>query len=91
MPHVIWRPKALEDADRIIDYISDRNPGAAVRLADLFEHAAERLADHPYMHRAGRIPDTREAIITPNYMLVYRVGPDVIEILAVLHTRQQYP
>ena len=91
MPHIIWRPKAREDADRIIDYISDRNPATAARLADLLEYAAERLADHPYMHRAGRVPDTREAIITPNYLLVYRVGVEVIEILAVLHTRQQYP
>jgi plasmid stabilization system protein ParE len=34
---------------------------------------------------------TREAIITPNYLLVYRVGTQVIETLAVKHTRQQYP
>lgn len=43
------------------------------------------------MYRAGRVPETREALVTPNYMLVYRVGADVIEILAVKHTRQQYP
>lgn len=91
MPHIIWRPKAREDARRIVDYISDRNPAAALRLTELLEDAAERLADHPYMHRAGRAPDTREAIITPNYMLVYRVGTEAIEILAVKHTRQQYP
>ncbi|KEQ51539.1 type II toxin-antitoxin system mRNA interferase toxin, RelE/StbE family [Sphingobium chlorophenolicum] len=91
MPHIIWRPSAQEDARRIVDYISDRNPAAAARLAELLAHAAERLADHPYMHRAGRVPDTREAIVTPNYILVYRVGGEVIEILAVKHTRQQYP
>lgn len=43
------------------------------------------------MHRAGRAPDTREAIITPNYILIYPVGAQAIEILAVKHTRQQYP
>ena len=91
MPHITWRPKAREDARRIVGYISDRNPAAALRLAELLEYAAERLADHPYMHRAGRAPDTREAIVTPNYMLVYRVGIEAIEILAVKHTRQQYP
>ncbi len=91
MPHIIWRPNAREDAGRIIDYISDRNPTAAARFAELLEYTAERLADHPYMHRAGRIPDTREAVITPNYILVYRIGAETIEILAVKHTRQQYP
>lgn len=91
MPHVVWREKARQDVRTIIDYISDRNPAAALRHADLFAHAAERLADHPLMHRPGRVPGTREAIVTPNYILVYRVGDDIIEILTVKHTRQQYP
>jgi addiction module toxin, RelE/StbE family len=91
MPHIVWRENSREDARRIVDYISDRNPAAALRLAELLEYAAERLADHPYMHRAGRVRDTREAVITPNYVLVYRVGTGVIEILTVKHTRQQYP
>lgn len=91
MPQIIWRPIAREDARRIVDYISDRNPAAAARLAELLEYTAERLADHPYMYRAGRVPETREALVTPNYMLVYRVGTDVIEVLSVKHTRQQYP
>ena len=43
------------------------------------------------MYRAGRVPETREALVTPNYMLVYRVGADVIEVLTIKHTRQQYP
>ncbi len=43
------------------------------------------------MHRPGRVPGTREAIITPNYILVYRVKGDGIEILSRLHTRQLYP
>lgn len=91
MPQVIWREKARQDVRNIIDYISDRNPTAALRHADLFEHVAERLADHPYIHRAGRVPDTREAVVTPNYILVYRVGAHAIEIVSVKHTRQQYP
>ena len=91
MPHVVWRKTAREDVRRITAYIAERNPAAALRHADLFQHCAERLADYPYMYRAGRLPDTREAIVTPNYMLVYRVTTNAIEILAVVHTRQQYP
>ena len=91
MAHVIWREKARQDVRNIIDYISDRNPTAALRLADLFEQTAERLVDHPHMHRPGRVTDTREAIVTPNYVMIYRVALDAIEILAVKHPRQQYP
>ena len=91
MPHVIWRERAREDVRTIIDYISDRNPTAALRLTDLFAHVAEQLVYHPQLHRTGRVPDTREAIVTPNYILVYRVGAEAIEILNVKHPRQQYP
>ncbi|MDN3521933.1 type II toxin-antitoxin system RelE/ParE family toxin [Halomonas ramblicola] len=27
----------------------------------------------------------------PNYLLVYRVAADRVEVVAVLHTRQEYP
>jgi len=43
------------------------------------------------MFRRGRRPNTREAVVHPNYILIYRVGAEAIEILAVLHTRQEYP
>lgn len=87
---VIWRPEARVDLHEIIAYIADRNPAAAARLGDAFQHIADRLSDHPYIHRPGRVPGTREAIAHPNYILVYRVG-EAIEIVALLHARQQYP
>ncbi|WP_232209404.1 type II toxin-antitoxin system RelE/ParE family toxin [Sphingomonas sp. SKA58] len=68
-----------------------RNPTAADRIGAAIRHAADRLPDHPYLHRPGRVPGTREAVVHPNYILVYRVMTDRIQILALLHTRQQYP
>ena len=43
------------------------------------------------MYRVGRASGTREAIINPNYILVYRVTADTVEIVNLMHTRQQYP
>ena len=43
------------------------------------------------MYRAGRIRGTREAVVHPNYILIYRVGSDAVEIVNVIHSRQQYP
>ena len=53
-------------------------------------HAADRLPDHPFIHRPGRVAGTREAIVHPNYIVVYRVA-ETIDVLAVIHARQRYP
>jgi len=87
---LVWADEAEADLLDILDYIEARNSSAAGRLNDIFHRTAESLPDHPYAHRPGRIAGTREAIVHPNYILVYRVA-EAIEILAVLHSRQQYP
>jgi toxin ParE1/3/4 len=43
------------------------------------------------MFRSGRIPGTREALVHPNYILNYRVTAEAVEIVALVHARQQYP
>ena len=88
---LIWRGTALNDLKSIISYIAERNVVAARRLQDDIEACAERLPDHPFMYRRGRIPDTREAVVHPNYILVYRVGRDAVEVVSVMHSRRQYP
>ncbi|WP_188054304.1 type II toxin-antitoxin system RelE/ParE family toxin [Sphingosinithalassobacter sp. CS137] len=87
---LIWRPEARRSLLDITDYIAERNPSAARRLRDAILRTADRLPDHPYLHRPGRVPGTREAVIHPTTILVDRVG-ESIEILAVLHTRREYP
>ena len=43
------------------------------------------------MYRTGRVEGTREAVVHPNYILIYRVATDAVEIVAVVHARQEYP
>ena len=86
-----WRPQALADLAAIIGYIAERNLSAADRLQALIEACAERLPDHPFAYRRGRVAGTREAVVHPNYLLVYRIGAEAVEIVSVLHARQPYP
>jgi toxin ParE1/3/4 len=86
-----WTQEALDDLDQLAEYIGERNPAAGARLIEKLEACAERLCQFPFMHRSGRAPATREAVVTPNYLLIYRVTADTVEILSVVHTRQQYP
>jgi addiction module RelE/StbE family toxin len=88
---IVWRAEALADLKSIVEYIADHNATAALRLSATIEACAERLRDRPFLYRAGRIEGTREAVVHPNFILVYEVGTDTMEITAVVHSRQRYP
>jgi toxin ParE1/3/4 len=88
---LVWRASALADLTTIIGYIAERNLLAAEELQGAIENCTERLPEHPFLYRTGRIDDTREAVVHPNYILIYRVGADTVEIVSVIHARQQYP
>lgn len=88
---LVWRAAAREDLTEIIRYIAGRNPAAARRMRRLIEDAVRPLAEHPFLFRAGRVAGTRELVAHPNYIVVYRVTDDAIEIVSILHARQQYP
>ncbi|KPX32989.1 MULTISPECIES: type II toxin-antitoxin system mRNA interferase toxin, RelE/StbE family [Pseudomonas syringae group] len=87
---VEWRPEARADLWSILNYITDQNPMAADRLNQTIEAATTALPQHPYLYRFGQVSGTREMVVHPNYVVVYRVT-DRIEIVNVLHARQQYP
>ena len=86
-----WTEPAEEDLLRIVAYIAERNVGAAQRLESAIVATAQRLLNFPLLYRKGRKPGTREAVVTPNYILVYRVVDEQITVLNVLHARQNYP
>ncbi|KAB0494807.1 type II toxin-antitoxin system RelE/ParE family toxin [Pseudomonas vancouverensis] len=87
---VEWRPEARAELWQIISYISDLNFKAAIELFQAIEAATSALPEHPYLYRIGRVLNTREIVVHPNYLVIYRVT-DRIEIMSVLHARQEYP
>lgn len=89
--NLIWLPAARRDFESVIQYIADRDANAAQRLKVLIEACAERLPERPFMYRPGRASGTREAVVHPNYILVYRVTADAVEIVNLVHARRQYP
>lgn len=91
MQTVRWSEEATTDLVEIIDYIEQRNAAAAKSLYAAIVQSAENLPLMPYLFRPGRVPGTREFVVHPNYIVVYLVGSDVIDILRILHSRQHYP
>jgi addiction module RelE/StbE family toxin len=82
---------ALADRDDIMVYIAQDNPVAAVDLDLEFEAKAENARMRPKLYKAGRVKGTREIVVRPNYVMVYRITGDVVEVLRVLHAAQQWP
>lgn len=74
-----------------MEYIAQDNPSAAIDLDFEFEAKAENARQRPKLYKPGRMKSTREIVVRPNYVMVYRVTGDLIEILRVLHTAQQWP
>ena len=88
---LVWRARALTDLEAIMSYIAERSEPAAERLQSAIEACADGLTRHPFLYRPGRVEGTREAVVHPNYILIYRVGAEAVEIVRVVHSRQQYP
>ena len=90
-PTLEWHPKARADLLVLIAYIAADNPDAAQALKDEIEAKAEALPKHPRLYRPGRVKGTREMVVRPNYLVVYREQPGSIIVLRVLHAAKQWP
>jgi addiction module RelE/StbE family toxin len=88
---LVWHPLAINDRERIMDFIARDKPLAALALDEEFEAHAERLPSNPLLYRPGKLKGTREIVVHPNYITVYRVEGESITILRVMHAAQMWP
>jgi len=92
--HIVWLDQALIDLDELIEYISLRNPTAAIEQDRLVHRAVERLEAHPKLGKQGRLRSTREMVIPhTSFIALYRVlaEEEEIHILRILHSSQKWP
>lgn len=87
-----WLRTALKNLDDEAAYIAGDNPQAAVALVKHVLDMVDALAEHPAIGRPGRVPGTRELIITGTpYIIPYRVMGKAVEILRVFHGSRRRP
>lgn len=86
-----WRPLAEEDLLCILEFIGEDDPDAALALGQMIREKVEGLRVRPRLYRAGRVSGTREMVVHHNYIVVYSIDADVVEILNVKHARQEWP
>jgi len=88
---LVWRPEAHDDRYRIMERISQDNPVAAADLDEIFESKGEVARQRPTLYRKGRVEGTREIVAASNYIIVYMIKDECVQVLRIMHARQQWP
>ncbi len=90
---VAWSPDAVADLEELSRYIEAATSlASANRITRTIYEAAQSLGKLPNRGRPGRIAGIRELVI-PNlpYIIMYRVFPEHVVILNIVHGAQQWP
>lgn len=89
---VKWTRTALRNLDNAIEYIAKDRPKAAWEVGQKIWDSAKLLVNHPGIGRPGRVPGTRELVISGlPFILPYVEKAGCIYILRVMHTSMQWP
>jgi len=89
---VVWLRTASVALDREYEFLKARNPQGARLVFRRIVATARRLSEFSSSGRPGQIEGTRELVVPRcPYVIVYRVGPDTVEILRVFHTSRNWP
>jgi len=92
LARLIYSARALDDLERVTDFLVDTDPAAAAVTADLIAEAVAILAHHPLIGRPAE-HGLRELVISrgrTGYIALYsfETAQDCVLILAVRHQRE---
>ena len=82
---VRYTPRAFSDRERIIEYLHERSPVGARKVAASLRDAVAQLREHPRSGYLTNDPGVRVVfLVRYPYKIFYRVR-DIIEILHIRH------
>jgi addiction module RelE/StbE family toxin len=91
---IVFDTEALDDPDRIFEFVAERDPGAALDHIEKIRSAVALLDAHPEIGRfAARGSTLRELIIShgkTGYVALYEHSPaeGLIRVMAIRHQRE---
>ena len=89
---VQWTRRALRRLDQHASYIATWSAKAADEMAQRVRLHITDLAAHPLLGREGRYPGTRELVVEKGrYVVIYRVRGQIVQVITIHDTRQQWP
>jgi plasmid stabilization system protein ParE len=89
---VVYSAHAVENSERAIQFLREKNPEVAVASAVVIRSAVENLATHPLIGRRVE-GELRELVISygaTGYIALYRfyIQRDQVRVLALRHQRE---
>jgi len=90
---ISWTEQATQQLDQGHDYIAlSTSKEVAARITMQIVASIQQLAAFPMSGRAGRVPGTRELVIsnTP-FIAAYAIDKADIVVLAIYHGAQHWP
>ncbi|MBR7800225.1 type II toxin-antitoxin system RelE/ParE family toxin [Undibacterium fentianense] len=92
MARIIYSQRALDDLERLVDFLFDDDPNVALQTVDLIQEAISLLEHHPLIGRPVK-NELRELVISrgnTGYVGLYSFEEidDVILVLAIRHHRE---
>jgi toxin ParE1/3/4 len=87
-----WTEEAANDLEHIADYLLLHSPDRAQELIQRIYDAPSSLLTLPNRGRPGKLPGTREHVLSPlPYVVVYAVRGEVVFVIRILHGAQRWP
>lgn len=87
MRDLIWTHRALKRLGDIAESIARDNPLRGQTFVMELRAKLEALRIQT-LGRSGRIFGTKELVLYPNYLAVYRIKGEQVQVLTLLHTAQ---
>ena len=85
-----WTNRALARLDAIAAYIAQDNPVRAERFVKELRTKVSILKSHQ-LGTAWLVFGTKQYVLHPNYIAIYRVKNNELQILTILHSAQDRP
>jgi toxin ParE1/3/4 len=82
--------RSKDDLAQIHRDISLRNTHAADKLIQRIYSKVMQLETNPKLGRQSQFDHLRELVIHPNYIVLYQIMPNQIEILRIRHAAQDW-
>jgi plasmid stabilization system protein ParE len=88
-----WTERAVAHLEALVDYVSLTSPVYAEGLVSRIDQRLQLASTHPEIGKM--LLDLEDSalreLVVPPYRIFYRIRPDAIEVLAIVHERRHLP